>query len=98
MRLVPVAFTSTALLDAHPAPHAIRKTSRMISKKIFRLLGLGGYARLDFRLSRAGELYFLEANPNPILAEYEDFAESARKAGIPYPELIEKILRLARES
>jgi hypothetical protein len=32
MRLVPVAFTSTALLEAHPAPHAIRKTSGMIRK------------------------------------------------------------------
>ena len=37
---------------------------------------------------------FIEANPNPILAEAEDFAQSAMRAGYTYPELIRRILRL----
>ena len=55
-----------------------------------------GYARLDLRLTPKNEVVFIEANPNPILAKEEDFAESAGKAGISYPELIRKILSLSR--
>lgn len=62
-------------------------------KRIYRLLTIDGYARLDLRLSAEGEAYFIEANPNPILAADEDFALSAAKAGLSYPELIERILR-----
>ncbi len=64
------------------------------SKRIFRILELSGYARMDFRLSEEGRLYFLEANPNPQLAYGEDFAESAEKKGISYNELVKRILSL----
>jgi D-alanine-D-alanine ligase len=66
-----------------------------ISKKIYRLLSIRGYARLDLRLTEDGEIVFIEANPNPILAKAEDFSESAVKGGVDYPQLIEKILNLA---
>ena len=64
-------------------------------KNIYRLLNLNGYARLDLRLTPAKEFVFIEANPNPMLARDEDFAMSAKKAGMEYPELIEKIIALA---
>ena len=66
-----------------------------ICKRIYHLLTIDGYARLDLRLTPANEVYFIEANPNPILAGDEDFAQSALKAGLPYPQLIERIMRLA---
>lgn len=62
-------------------------------KRIYRLLTIDGYARIDLRLTAANEVYFLEANPNPILAADEDFALSAEKAGLPYPQLIDRIIR-----
>ena len=62
-------------------------------KRIYRLLTIDGYARIDLRLTAANEVYFIEANPNPILAEDEDFAQSAGKAGLPYPQLIDRIIR-----
>ena len=62
-------------------------------KRIYRLLTIDGYARIDLRLTTANEVYFIEANPNPILAEDEDFALSAGKAGLPYPQLIDRIIR-----
>jgi len=65
-----------------------------VCKRIYRMLGLSGYARLDFRLSEDGKLYVLEANPNPNLAYGEDFAESAERAGIPYEQLLQRILNL----
>jgi len=47
-------------------------------------------------LTEDGQIVFIEANPNPILAADEDFAQSATKAGLAYPQLIEKILALAK--
>jgi D-alanine-D-alanine ligase len=63
-------------------------------KEIYRLLTIDGYARIDLRLTVDNKPYFIEANPNPHLASDEDFAESAGKAGIAYPQLIDKIIRL----
>jgi D-alanine-D-alanine ligase len=63
------------------------------SRDIYRLLGLSGYARLDYRVTESGRAYLLEANPNPQIAEDEDFAASARHAGVSYPELIGMLLR-----
>jgi D-alanine-D-alanine ligase len=65
-----------------------------LSRRIYRLLCLSGYARIDFRLSPEGEPYFLEANPNPQLAHGEDFAESVRAGGLEYPELVARLLGL----
>ena len=64
-------------------------------KRIYRLLTIDGYARIDLRLTRDNELYFIEANPNPMLADGEDFALSGQRAGLKYAELIDRILRLA---
>ncbi|MBD3236333.1 MAG: D-alanine--D-alanine ligase [Candidatus Eisenbacteria bacterium] len=63
-------------------------------RRIYRILNLSGYARMDFRLAPDGALYFLEANPNPQLAYGEDFAESAELRGIPYDRLLQRILNL----
>jgi D-alanine-D-alanine ligase len=62
-------------------------------KRIYRLLTIDGYARVDLRVTPNHEIYFIEANPNPILAADEDFAQSALKAGLGYPQLIEQIIR-----
>jgi D-alanine-D-alanine ligase len=65
-----------------------------VCKRIYRMLTIDGYARIDLRLAPDNTVYFIEGNPNPILAEDEDFAQSAAKAGLPYPQLIERIIRL----
>ena len=51
-----------------------------------------------FRVTDKNQVYFIEANPNPILAADEDFAESAVKSGLSYPQLIERIIRLGLNS
>jgi D-alanine-D-alanine ligase len=65
-----------------------------LCKRIYRILGLSGYARFDLRLQRDDQIYVLEANPNPAIAEFDDCALSAEKAGIKYPELIQRIINL----
>jgi D-alanine-D-alanine ligase len=73
---------------------ALVKKIEKTCKDIYRLLTIDGYARIDLRLSPENKLYFIEANPNPHLAADEDFAQSALKAGIKYPQLIQTIIRL----
>ena len=63
-------------------------------KRIYHLLTIDGYARIDLRVTPRNEVYFIEANPNPFLADDEDFAQSALKAGLNYRQLIERIVRL----
>jgi D-alanine-D-alanine ligase len=63
-------------------------------KDVYRLLTIDGYARIDLRLSADNKIYFIEANPNPHLAADEDFAQSAEKAGLKYPQLIDRIIRI----
>lgn len=72
---------------------ALVRSIEQTCKRIYRLLTIDGYARLDFRVTAANEVYFIEANPNPMLAADEDFAQSALKAGLPFPQLVERIIR-----
>jgi D-alanine-D-alanine ligase len=64
-------------------------------KKIYRVLGLGGYGRIDLRVTESGELFCIEANPNPSIEKDGDFALSAIKSGMSYEDLIQKIINLA---
>ncbi len=86
---------------AKDLPGDLAATIGPLSKQIYRHLGQSGYSRIDFRLTPNGQLYFLEANPNPQLSYGEDFAESVEAGGLSYENLMQKILRLgmsARES
>jgi D-alanine-D-alanine ligase len=65
-----------------------------IAKRIYRTLGLDGYARIDFRLSADDIPYFIEANPNPEIAKSQEFALAARHDGLDYPGLLHRILTL----
>jgi D-alanine-D-alanine ligase len=67
------------------------------AKRIYRTLELDGYARIDFRLAADGTLYFLEANPNPEIAESQEFATAALHDGISYPELLHRIVALGMQ-
>ena len=65
-----------------------------ISKRIYRILMLSGYARLDYPMTDDGRFYLLEANPNPQIARDEDFADSAEASGVPYAPLLQRIISL----
>ncbi|HEX2654334.1 MAG TPA: ATP-grasp domain-containing protein [Xanthobacteraceae bacterium] len=64
------------------------------AKRIYRTLGLQGYSRIDFRLSADNIPYFLEANPNPEIAESQEFSHAAAHDGLSYQALLNRILHL----
>jgi D-alanine-D-alanine ligase len=63
-------------------------------KRICRTLELDGYSRIDFRLTADGVPYFLEANPNPDIAQHEAFAAAAKRDGLPFGAMINRLLAL----
>ena len=70
------------------------ETLQLLAKRVFSLLQMNGYGRIDIRLDDDGQPWILEANANPQLAYGEDFAESADSDGMPYEALLQKILNI----
>jgi len=63
-----------------------------------RALKLSGYSRIDFRVSPEGDIFCLEANSLPGMTRTSLFPQAAQAAGIPFPELCERIASLARNN
>jgi D-alanine-D-alanine ligase len=80
--------------EADKLPEGKAEDIQDLSKQVYRALGLSGYARIDMRMADDGQLYVLEANPNPQIAEDEDFADSAKKADYHYKELLQELLNV----
>jgi D-alanine-D-alanine ligase len=59
-------------------------------------LKLGGYSRVDFRLTPAGELFCLEVNTLPGMTATSLLPQAAKAVGIEFPDLCERICRAAR--
>jgi len=58
----------------------------------FHALWLRDYGRVDLRLTHDDAVYVLEVNPNPFLAEENEMADAAAKAGMSYPDFIQRIV------
>jgi D-alanine-D-alanine ligase len=84
-------------IDTGPAKLTAEEERRIqrIARRVYRELGLSGYARLDLRMTSSGQIYVIEANATPDIADDEDFADSAKKAGLDYAKLLQRILNLA---
>ena len=79
---------------ARELPEGMPQKVAQAARRIYRALSLSGYARIDMRLTAEGQLYVLEANANPNLAQIEDFATSALASGLGYDKALERILQL----
>jgi D-alanine-D-alanine ligase len=72
----------------------LRARIEKTAKRVCRTLEIDGYARIDFRLSADNIPYFLEANPNPEIAESQEFAHAAVHGGLAYADLLNRIMAL----
>jgi D-alanine-D-alanine ligase len=80
---------------AGPLPPGMERRLADLARKVYRILHIRGLGRIDARLTSAGEVVVIEANPNPSLAKEDDFAQSALQVGIGYEALIQRILENA---
>ncbi len=76
-------------------PTEIEQKINEIAIKVFKIMGVRDYARIDIRLSKDNEIYVLEVNPNPDLTEGAGFMRSAEAAGYSYDETLIEIINLA---
>jgi D-alanine-D-alanine ligase len=71
-----------------------------LARRAFRALKLRGYARIDFRMSERGqgEFFCLEANTLPGMTQTSLIPQAAAAAGITFPDLCERIVRIALDT
>jgi D-alanine-D-alanine ligase len=86
--------TKAAPVEDLPEPTVKRLSDTALAT--YQALKLRDYGRIDMRLSRKGEVFVIEANPNPWLSSGAEFAMAARKAGRSYTQLIGEIVDFAR--
>lgn len=70
---------------------------RDVALRAFRAVGGRGYGRVDMRLDEENQPFVLEVNCNPCLDEGIGLARSAERAGMPWPKLLQVLLRFALE-
>jgi D-alanine-D-alanine ligase len=76
------------------APELLEKMQQA-AKDSFDALRLRDYARIDLRVTDAGDVYVIEVNPNCYLERESEFSRAAAKDGLEYPALIGRIIELA---
>jgi len=63
-----------------------------IALRCWKVFGLAGYARVDFRVDGAGQPYILEINANPCLSPDAGFAAAVARAGMGFDEAVSRIV------
>jgi D-alanine-D-alanine ligase len=93
-------YTPGMSQEVFPAdlPRAIADECSRLSLLAHEALKLGGYSRVDFRLTPAGDLFCLEVNTLPGMTATSLLPQAAKAVGIEFPELCEHICRVARRS
>ena len=93
-------YTPGMAEEIFPAPLSAAQTAEVQqqARLAFAALKLGGCARVDFRMTASGEFYCLEANTLPGMTGTSLVPQSAAAAGISFPDLCERIARLAVDS
>ena len=91
-------YTPGMSQDIFPAdlPAAMARDVGRLGLLAHDALKLGGYSRVDFRLTPAGELFCLEVNTLPGMTATSLLPQAARAVGIEFPDLCERICRTAR--
>jgi D-alanine-D-alanine ligase len=79
-------------------PASVTEECQRLGLRAHQALKLGGYSRVDFRLTPEGELVCLEVNTLPGMTSTSLMPQSAAAVGIPFPELCERICLASRTS
>jgi D-alanine-D-alanine ligase len=76
-------------------PENLQKMIQQLGLKAFQALGCQGFGRVDFRLDGDNEPYCLEVNTLPGMTATSLVPKAAKAAGIEFPQLLDKICRIA---
>jgi len=65
-----------------------------LGKRIYKILGISGYARIDLRVTEDEKIFILEANANPDIGYGEELSLAGEAAGLSYEQLLQKVINL----
>jgi D-alanine-D-alanine ligase len=85
------AYAATRSAVARDLPEDLARRIGETALAAYNALGLRDYGRIDLRVTPKGDIYVIEANPNPWLAPEAELAMAAAAAGRDYPKLIGEI-------
>ena len=88
-------FEGTESIFPEDLPDDLRDRMQKAAVDAFHALRLRDYARIDMRVTDAGDIYIIEVNPNCYLEAKSEFARAAERDGIPFDALIGQIVELA---
>ncbi len=90
------AYKVTKSAPAEDLDEEITERLQKIALDAYHTLQLRDYGRIDMRLTENGEIFVIEANPNPWLSSNSEFFMAAKKSGRSYVEMVEEIIYCAR--
>jgi D-alanine-D-alanine ligase len=90
-------FRGSRVVCPAQIPDSEREHIAETARAVFRLFCSQGYARMDMRSGRGGQLYIIEVNPNPDISPDSGAVRQAGAAGMSYAGFITKIALLALE-
>jgi D-alanine-D-alanine ligase len=79
----------------HEHDRALVEHLKRLALESWRLFGLRGYVRVDFRVDQAGQPWILEINTNPCISPDAGFAAALQEAGLRYDDAIHRIVQKA---
>lgn len=88
-------YRQTPPVPARDLDPSTRQRLEQAALAAYRALHLRDYGRIDLRLDRRRGPLVLEGNANPDLSPGAGLAQAAARAGIPYDDLIARIVRAA---
>lgn len=88
-------FAGTETIFPANLDEELAERMQQVAVDAFHALRLRDYGRIDLRVKDSGEIYVIEVNPNCYLERESEFARAAKKHGLEYPALLERIIDLA---
>jgi D-alanine-D-alanine ligase len=82
--------------DFADADRALLSDLIRIAERCWLLLGLRGYARVDFRVDNSGRPWVLEINSNPCLSPDAGFMAAVGRAGLTFNEVVRRLIEDAK--
>jgi len=79
--------------DFPPQDALLLEKLRRLAAESWRVFGLRGYARVDFRVDADGRPWILEINANPCLSPDAGFAAALKAGGLGYEAAVARILK-----
>jgi D-alanine-D-alanine ligase len=90
------AYKVTKSAPAEDLDEETTERLQKIALDAYHTLQLRDYGRIDMRLTDKGEIFVIEANPNPWLSSNSEFFMAAKRSGRSYTEMVEEIVFCAR--